>query len=496
MSAPRYPAALPSPALKQARPRLEGVDLARWVAVTGMLLVHFSVPFVPGDTVTAWLTHQAAWGRATILFTFLAGVSLAIIAGAREPHRGRKANVTAGRVAVRGLVLMIIGWILTAIVSPTEAALTVIITYYGLYFLLAIPFLRLNAKWSAAAAVTAAIVGPQLLYALRRSNDEGGWFYEFTQSWNQASPGHIFLEQGLLDLSVYGFYPALSYLAIVLAGLAVGRLDLRSHTVRMGLAALGLLLNSVAYRASWHAWESYRLVDEIGPREEHQGPVPTDDARWLLSSASHTATTPEIVGGTGLGMAVLVGCLYLADLLPRLLRPLIATGTMALTVYVAHALVMAWQANIDHTSGDLAHWLNEYMPEVFIVGAIVVGFAWHKLVGRGPVEAWVSTVSKAVVPGGGVSRKARSTPGGGEPGSGGDDGPAGPSGSGPEDPGNSDGPGGDAGGPEAGGPDPTAPDADSWDLGRPGPGERRDGTDRRTATEREPEHSGTGPRTP
>lgn len=239
MTAPRYPAAPPSPVPDRDRPRLEGVDLARWVAITGMLIVHFGVPFIPDDTVTAWLTHQGAWGRSTILFTFLAGVSLALISGRGEPHRGSEGHVTAGRVALRGAVLMIIGWTLTSIVVPTEAALTVIITYYGLYFLLAVPFLRLNAKWSAAAAVSAAIAGPQLLYALRRSNDEGGWFFEATQAWNQSSPGHIFLEQGLLDLAVYGLYPALSYVAVVLAGLAVGRLDLRSHTVRLGLAALG-----------------------------------------------------------------------------------------------------------------------------------------------------------------------------------------------------------------------------------------------------------------
>lgn len=404
MTAPRYPAAPPSPALNEARPRAEGVDLARWVAITGMLIVHFSVPFIPENTVTAWLTHQAAWGRSTILFTFLAGVSLALISGRREPHRGSQGHVTAGLVAVRGVVLMLLGWALTAVVAPTEAALTVILTYYGLYFLLTLPFLRLDAKWSAAAAVTAMIVGPQLLYALRRSNYVGGWFFEFTQAWNQASPGHIFLEQGLLDLAVYGLYPALSYVAVVLAGLAVGRLDLRSHTVRLGIAALGLLLNSVAYHASWHAWESYRIIEELGPREEYQGPVPTDDARWLLSSVSHTATTPEIVGGTGLAMAVLVGCLYLADHLPRLLRPLIATGTMALTVYVAHGLAMAWQANMDHTAGELSRWLNDTMPEVFIVGSIVFGLAWHKIVGRGPVEAGVSTLSKAVVPGARPSR--------------------------------------------------------------------------------------------
>lgn len=397
MTRPHHPATGVAPA--RARTRLKGVDLARWLAVTGMLIVHFTVPFLDLETVTALLIHQAAWGRSTILFTFLAGVSLAFISGADSPHRGVMGNVTAGRVMVRGLLLMGIGWALTAAVAPTEVVLTVILAYYGLYFLLAIPFLRLGARWSSAAAVAAMVVGPQLLFVLRRSHDTGGWFHEFTEVWNRFSLGHVLVDQGLLDLAVYGFYPALSYLAVVLAGVAVGRLDLHSHTVRMGLAALGLLLNSVAYRGSWHAWESYSLAIALGNRERVQGPVPTEDARWLLSSASHTATTPEILGGTGLALFVLVVCLYATEYLPRLLSPLVAAGTMALTIYVLHALAMAWQADLGLYPSDGELLLDEYMSELFLVGSIVVAFIWRHLVGRGPVEAFVSTVSKAVVPG-------------------------------------------------------------------------------------------------
>src|SRR5699024_11547750 len=77
-----------------------------------------------------------------------------------------------------------------------------------------------------------------------------------------------------------------------------------------------------------------------------QGPVPTEDARWLLSSASHTATTPEILGGTGLALFVLVVCLYATEYLPRLLSPLVAAGTMALTIYVLHALALAWKTDL------------------------------------------------------------------------------------------------------------------------------------------------------
>src|SRR5699024_2638287 len=152
-----------------------------------------------------------------------------------------------------------------------------------------------------------------------------------------------------------------------------------------------LLLNSVAYRGSWHAWESYSLAIALGNRERVQGPVPTEDARWLLSSASHTATTPEILGGTGLALFVLVVCLYATEYLPRLLSPLVAAGTMALTIYVLHALAMAWQADLGLYPRDGELLLDEHMSELFLGGSIVAAGVWRRRVGRRAVEAVFST---------------------------------------------------------------------------------------------------------
>ena len=379
--------------------RLDGVDLARWVAIAGMLAVHFGVPFLEPEHPVARLVEQYAWGRSTLLFAFVAGISLALLSGGREPHTGAMGRTTAGRVAVRGAVLMLIGWSLNAVIVASGSHLTVIITYYGLYFLMALPFLRMAADRVAIVALAALVIGPQLLFVLRRSSENGGWMAHFTLTLNDVDPAQILVDQGLLELLVYGFYPALGCLAAVLAGIAVGRLDLRSQIVRLRLACAGMVIAFIAYRGSWHAWDTWGLVWELGTREEISRPLPTDDARRLLSSMSHTSTTPEVLGGIGVSMVLLVGCLYVAERLPRLVTPFTAAGALALTIYVLHALALAWQETVDLDSARMALWINDHLSELSFVFAVAGAFLWRSAVGRGPLEAGVSRISRFLVPG-------------------------------------------------------------------------------------------------
>ncbi|MDS1271848.1 DUF418 domain-containing protein [Lipingzhangella sp. LS1_29] len=378
--------------------RLDGVDLARWIAIFGMLIVHFWVPFLDPIQPTNLLIEEYAWGRSTILFTFLAGVTLALLTGGTAPHRGHRARLSTGRVAVRGGALLVFGLVLSAIVTPTGAGLTVIIAYYGLYFLLALPFLRLTAGWLAGGAVVAALVGPQLLFVLRRSSETGGAMAEFALNWNQVDIAQRLADQGLLELTVFGFYPALSSLAVILAGLAVGRLDLWNPQVRVTLMLLGGALAFVSYRISWHAWETYGLAWELGPQDDLIGPVPTHDARWLWTSMPHTSTTLEVAGGVGVALIVVPACLFLAERFPTALWPFTAAGTMALTIYSTHALLMAWDETVPDGSGGVADWISGNLAAINVLGAVAFAFAWRRYVGRGPLEAGISTLSTTIVP--------------------------------------------------------------------------------------------------
>ncbi|WP_394394549.1 heparan-alpha-glucosaminide N-acetyltransferase domain-containing protein, partial [Streptomyces rochei] len=67
--------------------RMIGLDVARALAVFGMYIVHIGPPLSATDGVGSWVRYLAD-GHSSVLFATLAGFSLMLIAGRREPKTG------------------------------------------------------------------------------------------------------------------------------------------------------------------------------------------------------------------------------------------------------------------------------------------------------------------------------------------------------------------------------------------------------------------------
>ena len=125
-----------------------------------------------------------------------------------------------------------------------------------------------------------------------------------------GAPGEL-----LRELTLTGYYPVLPWMTYLLAGMAVGRLDLRSPRVAAGLlgggAAAGrgrgagsaLLLGPGRRRA--------RRSARTSPQRRY-GTVPTDTWWWLAVEAPHTGTPFDLAHTTGTALAVLGAMLLLA----------------------------------------------------------------------------------------------------------------------------------------------------------------------------------------
>ena len=88
------------------------------------------------------VAHLVAGGRASALFAVLAGVTLALGSGGRTPFRGRDLGIAAAGLAARAVLVALIGlWL-----GGLESGLAIILTYYGVLFLLGLPFLALRAR--------------------------------------------------------------------------------------------------------------------------------------------------------------------------------------------------------------------------------------------------------------------------------------------------------------------------------------------------------------
>lgn len=373
--------------------RMVGVDLARGIAVFGMFAAHVGPdPAIGGFR--GWMM-ELAQGRSAALFAFLAGFSVVLITGRQAPLTGRAGRQAVVRVMIRAVILVALGTALTM----SGTSIEVILAYYGVCFLLVLPLYRLRPAVLAAIAAVSVLVLPQALFVVQRSIDQGSWAEVVTRYDPLA---HVSGTDGVIGLMFTGDYPVLAWVPFLIAGMAVARLDLRSATVRARLAMTGGALALVGYGGSWLALHLIPGVvpgiSMFGADAERGGArsawwsdaagFPSgdgDSTSWLWAASPHSETTLSVIAGTGVALLVLVGCTDAVTrrrTVRRIAMPVIAVGTMSLTVYVGHILaVEALGLNLDDLPGPPAAILL-----AFVAAAILAAVVWLSFFRRGPLE--------------------------------------------------------------------------------------------------------------
>ncbi|MFF7950275.1 DUF418 domain-containing protein [Streptomyces griseorubiginosus] len=411
-SAEKTPPVLPSPpgpdtSVERPVPmaRLVGVDLARALAVFGMFAVHVGPAPTPGGGVGNWFLELAS-GRASALFATLAGFSLMLIAGRFEPKTGLAGRQAKARIVIRAVILLVLG----SALSMTNFGGATILNFYAVYFLLALPLRRLRAKTLAIVAVALAVVTPQVAYVTRALLPES-----VAHSIDAYDPLARLCGVGVLDLLLTGLYPAITWMTFVVTGMALGRLDLTSGAVQRRLAVVGPAMIAFGYGVSWLVLRLTGGAQKImagmsdmkdfgAMKDAAMGPGSFDspvggglggpDAWGLLAAEPHSGSTFDLIGSLGIAITVLL-CLTVAlarlPWLRRLAKPVIAVGTMSLTLYVGHILVilaLPGEAATPPRSASAA------LLACFVVGATLFAAVWSRFFRRGPLEYLLNSATR------------------------------------------------------------------------------------------------------
>jgi uncharacterized membrane protein len=371
--------------------RVVGIDVARYLALVGMIATHALVSTTPDGGAT--LVQQIAGGRASALFAVLAGVSTALMSGGRTPLTGRARAGAAAGLAVRAVIVFAIGLFLGSL----DTTIAVILSYYGVLFLLGTLFLGLRARALALLALVWAVAAPLVSHAVRPELPP-------TTYDSPALAGLVDHPGGLLaELVLTGYYPAFTWLAYLLAGMAVGRTDLRRLGTATRLVAIGAVAAVGARLLSdWLVDDPgvlralRRTLDEVphqpgGLRDslEHglYGSTPTGSGWWLVTSAPHTATPFDLVHTAGSALVVIGLCLLVTRVAASAWAVLCGAGAMTLSLYTLHVILRTptfWPDDDVET-----FWLH-----VAVVTVIGAGF---RLAGRsGPLEKAIAVVAGRV----------------------------------------------------------------------------------------------------
>lgn len=382
--------------------RIDGVDLARAVAVLGMIAAHFN----PGQLDQGDWLRQIVSGRSAVLFVVLAGISVVIAAGTADGGRPRP-GARAG-LAVRAAALFVLGLALSALGTTVKEILSV----YAVLFLLATMLFTAGVRTLLTLAGVLAVAGPFASFLLRSGPLPPG------VPGRTPQPGALLSLDGLADtatgLLLDGPYPVLTWLPFLLVGMALARSGLRDVRLPGRLVVGGVVLAVVATASSWvvtgplGAFRTAALATGTSEAEVRAvaasplGAVPTEHPAYLLITSPHSGSPLEIAASTGLALAVLGACLALGRCAPELLAPLLATGRLALSVYAGHILLIAAIG----LPGMVALLTDQGYGLLLLtlLATPLLALGWTTWAGRGPLErlvsAMVSAASRRVRPSG------------------------------------------------------------------------------------------------
>jgi uncharacterized membrane protein YeiB len=330
-----------------------GLDIARALAIIGMMMVHIgptAAEGVPGRIYA--LPH----GRASLLFVLVAGVGVSLLAGSPTTTPGRFRST----LLWRAMLLLPVGLALQRL----DHGAAVILQTYALLFVIAVVAESWPDRWLLTAAGAVAVLGPGLfLWGTIRSP---GTYDRGPVAWGDP------LGEMVHELLLSGPYPLVVWSAPLLLGMWLGRRDLRSRAVHLRLVTVGVAVSvgtiaisavAVATFAGIGAPEWVQLAASVTPHS--QMPL------WLLN-------------GVGSAAAVLGASLLLTGTAARMARPLAAAGQLALTVYVGHLVVLHLFPDRATAEGvAAATW------RVLVATAVMLVFAWawRAVFPRGPLEA-------------------------------------------------------------------------------------------------------------
>ena len=298
--------------------RIIGIDVARAVAVIGMIIVNYKV--VLGDHGEGWVKSFANVfdGKAAATFVMLAGVGLALMTNAALRNNDtQKLRLARVRIAKRALFLFIVG-LSYIIIWPAD-----ILHFYGIYMLVILLILRSSEKIIVGAALTLILVYPLLLSLW---NYETGWNFDTLDY-----PDFWTFNGFFRNIFLNGFHPVIPWTSFMLFGFWFGKQDLQD--------------NNFLQKAFWISASTFVALQILS----------YVSIIWLSAGDDQTASAlRDIIGthpmpplpiymfnGIAIATVVLSGSIIIGKRFSanKILLALYKTGQLSLTFYVAHVII-------------------------------------------------------------------------------------------------------------------------------------------------------------
>jgi uncharacterized protein len=349
--------------------RIIGIDVARALAVIGMIIVNFKIVF--GENGLNWVKSFASVfdGKAAATFVVLAGVGLALMTNSAIKNKDQgKLKIARRRILKRALFLFIIGISYIAI-WPAD-----ILHFYGIYMAITVLLLNSKKRIIIATAITLIVAFPFLMTF---------WNYETGWNFNTIEYQGFWTAKGFMrNLFFNGFHPVFPWTAFMLFGYWFGKQDLHndkflkktfwiSSIIFVSIQTLSYL--SISFLSEGNQETAKELAEILGTSPMPPLPI-------------------YMFNGIAIAFAIISACIIVAKRFEnnKIIDALNKTGQLALTFYVAHVIIGMGiiEAINPAKMGNYSVEFSVVYALVFSLLCIIFAIIWRKYKTSGPLE-WI-----------------------------------------------------------------------------------------------------------
>ncbi|WP_422860417.1 DUF418 domain-containing protein [Flagellimonas sp. S174] len=354
---------------KKPSTRIIGLDVARALALFGMIVVNFKMVFGAKDSSGIIRVINLLDGKAAATFVVLAGVGMALITKkANKTNDLKEWTSIKKKILKRAILLFLIG-VSYITIWPAD-----ILHFYGVYMIVVIVLLKRTERSILLFGFGLIFIYPFLMML---------WDYEMGWDFNSLTYNDFWTIRGFTRNLIYnGFHPVIPWSAFMVFGYWLGKQDLQNVKFVKKLLLFSILAFVVVQITSSVL---INLLSGISPQT-------SKEIKELFGTSPMPPLPIYMLNGVAIAFTIISASILIigANKKNRIAVALAKTGQLALTFYVAH--VILGMGIVESINPDK---IGQY-PLLFSVGyALVFSFScvlfawvWLKYNSIGPLE-WI-----------------------------------------------------------------------------------------------------------
>jgi uncharacterized membrane protein YeiB len=348
--------------------RIPGYDIARALALFGMLVINFWAMTDTGSLSPKWMDRILGHvqGRAAATFVLLAGVGIALLSK-RALLKKDLIKLGNHRLALvkRAFFLFVLG-LINSLIWPSD-----ILHFYAIYLLIGALFLPVSGRRLLFLAFIPVAAFAVLMSQVDFDREGQLEFLSSIPLWDVTGMlRHLFFN---------GIYPVFPWAAFLFVGMWLGRQNLSDGRVRKKLFLIGIGAMLFAESISWVAFNGL-LHNPFG--------IDLENARLWLAVDPWEPMPLFAVSAGGSALLVIVGCIHVSEKnrRSRWILPLAALGRSTLTLYMAHIVAGDLALRLLRPADTLKIFFPLWGALLFYSISIPLCTLWNRHFPKGPFE--------------------------------------------------------------------------------------------------------------